>query len=98
MPIDKIGSTESYAAVKRSFAKPKPQLRQIEQDTISLTQIARQNAELLRIHDLAMAAPDIRIEKVQALRDKLQTPSYPDPAIIASLADRLSELFYFSNP
>ena len=47
----------------------------------------------MRIHDLAMAAPDIRMEKVIELRDKLQIPSYPDHAIIASLADRLSELF-----
>ncbi|WGK68116.1 flagellar biosynthesis anti-sigma factor FlgM [Candidatus Haliotispira prima] len=89
MPIDKISSTEHYTVVKRSIVRPQQPVRQVEQDTISLTKAAKQSAEIRRARGVAMSVPDIRSGRVSELLDKLQDPSYPDQVVIGSTADRL---------
>ncbi|MEM9424633.1 MAG: flagellar biosynthesis anti-sigma factor FlgM [Spirochaetota bacterium] len=89
MPIDRIGFTEKPAIARHYVVKPRPQSSQIEPDTISLTKAARKNAEIRRISEIAMSAPDIRTDKLNELRDRIQDPAYPDQNVINGLADRL---------
>ncbi len=94
MPIDKIGSTENYAIVRRNYVKPRLQQHPVGQDTISLTKAAQHNADMLRVRDLALSAPDTRSEKIVEMQGKLQDPAYPDQAIIVKLADRLIDQWH----
>ena len=93
MPIDKIGSTERYFLNRPSIIRPKPISSSPNKDSIHLTKAAKQNAELLRIRDMAILSPDLRIRKIEEIRSKLDDPNYPDSAVIDKTADRLLDFW-----
>ena len=93
MPIDKIGSTERYFLNRPSIARPKPLASPPSKDSIHLTKAARQSAELLRIRDAAISTPDLRIQKMEEVRDKLNDPAYPDLSVIQKTAERLLDFW-----
>lgn len=91
MPIDKINSTEPISQIQRPNYKAKVAKTEQIKDTISVSSAAKQGAELLRVRDMVAQAPDIRTDRLNEVRAKLNDPNYLNSGVIEGLADKLME-------
>ena len=88
MTIDRIGSIDPIQPGKKAGganqAKMTPQT-----DSISISSEAVEKAELYRVRELAAAAPELRMERIEELKAKINDPSYLNNEVIAATADKL---------
>jgi len=86
-PVDPIQPGKKPERVNQASGSPKS-------DTISISSEALEKAELLRIQELAAAAPDIRAERVAELKERINDPSYIDEKMISATADRMIDTLF----
>lgn len=58
-------------------------------DSIKISSEAVEKAEMYRVKELAAASPEIRTEKVEELKIKINDPSYLNKEVISATADRI---------
>jgi negative regulator of flagellin synthesis FlgM len=64
-----------------------------EGDSISLSSEALKKGELYQALELVTAASDIRTDRVEELKQKINDPSYINEAIIRATADKIMDAF-----
>ena len=88
MTIDRVGSIDPIQPGKKPG-----RANQVNQtptkDSINISSEAVEKAELFRIRELAAAAPDIRTEKVEELKARINDPSYLNNEVINATADKI---------
>jgi len=93
MTIDRIGSIDPIQPGKKPNGVGKVN-ETPRTDSISISSAAQEKAELLRIQELAAAAPDLRAERVAELREKINDPAYIDDKVINGTADKLIDALF----
>ena len=63
-------------------------------DSLSISSEALQKAELYRVRELVAAAPDVRMDRVEELKAKINDPSYINDTVINATADKLIDAFF----
>jgi negative regulator of flagellin synthesis FlgM len=63
-------------------------------DSINISSEAKEKAEILRVQELAAAAPELRAERVAELKEKINDPSYINDRVINATADKLMEALF----
>ena len=93
MTIDRIGSIDPIQPGKKpgqtGQAKGNPTT-----DSISISSEAQAKAEVLRTHELAATAPELRTEKIEELRAKINDPAYINDKMLDATADKLIEALF----
>jgi negative regulator of flagellin synthesis FlgM len=64
-------------------------------DSITITSEAAKKAELYQAIEVANAAPEVRLDRVEELKQKINDPSYLNERIINATADRIMDAFGF---
>ncbi|MDR2304117.1 MAG: flagellar biosynthesis anti-sigma factor FlgM [Treponema sp.] len=90
MTIDRIGGIDPIQPGKKPNRSDSVKENGNE-DIISISPAAREKAELYRIRELAIAAPDIREERIAELREKINDPAYINDRLLGETADRILE-------
>jgi len=93
MTIDRIGSIDPIQPGKKPGRVDQVNASQ-GRDSISISSEAVEKAELLRIQDLAAAAPEVRAERVAELREKINDPSYINDKVMNATADKLIDALF----
>ena len=62
-------------------------------DDLSISSEAKAAAEVGRIAQLTKAQDEIRAERVEAAREKIERGDYKDPEVVAEVAKRLMKFF-----
>jgi negative regulator of flagellin synthesis FlgM len=92
MTVERIGPLDPTSNVKKtgkpSKAKPKSDV-----DSINVSQEARSKAEVFKALESTKTAPDVRVDKVEEMKRKLQDPNYPSQEIIEKTADGILKSF-----
>ena len=91
MTVDRIGSLDPIQPGKKPDRSDSVKGSDNE-DIISISPAALEKAELYRIKELAMAASDIREERIAELREKINDPAYINDRLIGETADRILEV------
>lgn len=92
MSIERLGSTDPLAAynknqrVNRSHAG-------MGADSVSVSDEARAKGELYKLDAAVRSADEVRSDKVEAAKLKLQDPNYINDALLNSVADKLMGVF-----
>lgn len=60
-------------------------------DTVSISQEARDAEEIRFLKEVADETPDVRMDKVEAFKAKLNDPNYINDALLAKTADKFME-------
>jgi negative regulator of flagellin synthesis FlgM len=93
MMIDRIGSIEPIQPGK----KPE-RTNQVSEtpkaDSISISSEAVEKAELYRVTELVKAAPDVRVDRIEELKVKINDPSYINDRVLNATADRIIDSFF----
>jgi negative regulator of flagellin synthesis FlgM len=62
-------------------------------DSISLSSESLKKGELYRAHELVAAASDLRMDRIEELKQKFDDPSYINEMIIRATADKIMDVF-----
>jgi len=65
-------------------------------DTIKISNDAKAMAEVYTASETVKATPDVRMDRIAEVQEKLKDPSYIDNKIIESVADSVMDLFGLS--
>ena len=74
--VQNLRKTESSAKVDREY------------DSISVSDEAKEMAEAYYLEKVANETPDVRADRVAAVKEKLKDPNYLSDAVIKSAADK----------
>ena len=90
MTIDRIGSIDPIQPGKKTGRSG--QVSQSEKtDSISLSSEALEKSELHQARELVFASADVRAERIQEMRSKINDPSYINDVILKGTADKIME-------
>ena len=92
MTVERIGPLDPPSNVKKT-ERPSRLARKSDVDSINLSQEARSKAEVFKATEAAKNAPDVRIDRVEEVKRKLQDPSYPSQEAIEKAADGILKSF-----
>ncbi|MDR0623851.1 MAG: flagellar biosynthesis anti-sigma factor FlgM [Treponema sp.] len=92
MTIDRVGPPEPIQPGKKPGRSD--QVRERGQaDSISLSSEAMEKSELYHTIEVVSAAPDLRMDRIAELKDKINDPAYLNDRIIDATADKILESF-----
>ncbi|MDC7124785.1 MAG: flagellar biosynthesis anti-sigma factor FlgM [Spirochaetales bacterium] len=91
MTIDRLGSIDPLSQINKA-GKTGKAVKPQGRDTISVSDEAKNLGEVYRAAEMVKASPDIRMDRVEEVKMKLQDPNYIDSKI-GDVADRLMEAF-----
>lgn len=92
MIIDRIGGINSIQPGKNAGWNNQVN-RDAPTDSISLSPEAMERGEFYRANALAASAPDVRLDRIEELKKKINDPSYINDTIINATADRIMDAF-----
>lgn len=88
MGIDKIGSVNNYNDYAKVNAASKIKKSEAV-DSVAISSQASELSETKRVLDMVNEAPDVRADKVAALKARINDPDYINENVINALADKL---------
>jgi negative regulator of flagellin synthesis FlgM len=92
MMIDRIGSIDPIQPGKK--ANRSGQVNPGSQaDSIALSQEAKEKAEIYQAVELVSAAPDVRVDRIAELKEKINDPDYLNETVIKATADKIMDVF-----
>jgi len=90
MTIDKLGSINPLQHYNRPEKAVKSASKG-DQDSISVSSEARAMGELYQVSEIVKNTDDIRLDRIEEVRRKLEDPSYMNDAVINIVADKIME-------
>ena len=90
MTIDRLGPVDPVARYNKA-GKPAKVDKRNPADSVDVSEEARRSAALKQTADIVRSTPDIRMDRVEEVKAKLQDPNYIDDAVLGIVADRLME-------
>ncbi len=92
MTIDRLGPVDPVSKYNKTNKTSKV-VRKSDSDSINVSDEAKRSAELLKAADTAKSSPDIRMDRVEEVKAKLQDPNYINDKVINSVADSIMDMF-----
>ena len=92
MTVERIGPLDPPSNGKKAGKASKPKTKS-DVDSINVSQEARSKAEVLKAMETTKTAPDVRVDKVEEMKRKLQDPSYPSQEVIEKTAEGILKSF-----
>ena len=76
MTVERIGPLDPASNVKKNEKPARPKTKS-DVDSINVSQEARSKSEVFKATEAARSAPEVRVDRVEEVKRKLQDPSYP---------------------
>lgn len=92
MSIERLGSVDPLSAYSKNQKTSRVQSN-AGQDSVSVSLEARQKAELLKLDSQVRASSDIRMDKVEEAKRKLEDPNYINSTVMDSVASKIMNAF-----
>jgi negative regulator of flagellin synthesis FlgM len=95
MTVERIGPPDPASNIKKTEKTSRLQSKE-ELDAINVSEEAKSKSEVFKAAEAARLAPDIRTDKVEEAKRKLQDPTYPSQEVIEAVADGVLKAFGIS--
>ena len=90
MTIDKLGAIDSISKYNKTEKVSKPE-QKISSDSISFSEEAKSKGEVYKVTEEAKLAPDVRLDRIEEVKKKLEDPSYIDEKVVETVAERVMD-------
>ncbi|MDR1249353.1 MAG: flagellar biosynthesis anti-sigma factor FlgM [Treponema sp.] len=90
MTVDRIGSLDPIQPGKKPGRSDQVNQRK-NTDSISLSSEALEKSELHQARELVFSTVDVRAERIQEMKSKLNDPSYINKTILEGTADKIMD-------
>lgn len=84
--IDPVSKANETARNNRATRKGKP-------DSVNVSSEAQKMSAVYHATEVVASAPDVRMDRVEEVRQKLQDPDYIDDQVVEAVADGIMENF-----
>ncbi|MDR2631495.1 MAG: flagellar biosynthesis anti-sigma factor FlgM [Spirochaetaceae bacterium] len=92
MTIDRIGSVDPVPPGKKPGRSS--QVNPSEKtDSITFSQEAVEKGDLYHAIELVASAPDMRLDRIEELKQKINDPAYLNDTLIKATADKIMDAF-----
>jgi negative regulator of flagellin synthesis FlgM len=91
MMIDRLGGIDPLQNLQQTKRVTNKPVTNTLEDTVSVSQEAKEMAEAYYLSEIAASTPDVRSDLVAQVKDKIKDPNYINSAVINSVADRFLE-------
>ncbi len=92
MTIERLGPVDPvqrYSQADKTKAKDsRPQ-----NDSVAFSDEAKLKAEMLRVSEQVRQAPDVRLDRIEEVRQKLEDPDYIDNRVVEHVAEQIMDMF-----
>ena len=88
MMIDRLGGIDPLQNLQQTKRVTNKPVTNTLEDTVSVSQEAKEMAEAYYLSEIAASTPDVRSDLVAQVKDKIKDPNYINSAVISSVADR----------
>ncbi len=95
MNVERLGPLEPVAKQNKAKRAAKP-AKTGGADSINISQDAKSMGEVYKAAEIVKSSSDIRMDRVQEVKDKLKDPSYIDNKVVESVADSVLDVFGLS--
>lgn len=95
MNIERLGPVDPVNKLGKTNKTSKP-IKPGEKDSISISNDAKTMAEVYQAVETVKASPDIRADRVEEVRRKLEDPSYINDKLLGDVADSIMDMFGIS--
>jgi len=95
MNINSLGPVEPVSKQNKTSKAVKP-VNTGGKDSIQISSDAKAMAEVYNTAETVKASPDIRMDRVEEVKEKLKDPAYIDNKIVEAVADSVMDLFGLS--
>lgn len=92
MTIDRLGSIDPLKNYNKTDKAAKV-VKNDKADSIEVSREAKAQAELFSAREIARNAPEVRMDRVEEMKVKLQNPDYINSAILESTAEGILKSF-----
>lgn len=92
MTVERLGPVDPVSKFNKSDKTSKP-VKKDGADSISFSEEARSKGEIYRATEEAKLAPEIRQDRVDEVKKKLQDPNYINDKVIEAVAEQVIDLF-----
>jgi negative regulator of flagellin synthesis FlgM len=92
MTVERIGPLDLTSNIKKA-ERPSRTHRKSDLDSINVSEEAKSKAEVLKATEIARKASEIRTDRIEEVKRKLQDPSYPSRQVIETAADNILKSF-----
>ena len=91
MTIERLGPVDPvqrYSQTERTQRAAKP-----ENDSVDFSDEARIKAEVFHITEQVRKTPDVRADRVEEVKRKLEDPNYIDDIVVEHVAEQIMDMF-----
>jgi negative regulator of flagellin synthesis FlgM len=92
MTIDRLGPVDPV----QKFKKPgnvSNVAKKGDTDSISISSEAKSLGEIYKSQEEVKMSPDIRLDRIEEVKKKLEDPNYIDDAVVEVVAERVMDVF-----
>ncbi len=91
MTIERLGPVDPvqrYSQAEKTQRAAKP-----ENDSVDFSDEAKMKAEVYQIAEQVRKAPDVRADRVEEVKKKLEDPNYIDDIVVEHVAEQIMDMF-----
>ncbi|MBT3273591.1 MAG: flagellar biosynthesis anti-sigma factor FlgM [Spirochaetales bacterium] len=92
MTIDKLGPINPVSKYNKTEKVSKPSNRD-KTDSISFSEEAKSKGEVYKITEEVKLSPEIRQDRIDEVKKKLEDPNYIDEKVVEMVAEKVMDLF-----
>jgi negative regulator of flagellin synthesis FlgM len=92
MTIERLGPIDSISRFNKANKANKTEKKE-NTDSVSFSKEAKNLGEIYKATEEVKIAPDVRMDRVEEVRAKLQDPSYIDEKVLESVAENVLDMF-----
>ena len=92
MTIEGLGPIDSISKLKKNSKAAVPQ-KAAETDSVDVSKEARNLAELYQASEAVKNSADVRMDRIEEVKRKLEDPNYIDDAVVDMVADNIMKSF-----
>jgi len=92
MMIDRLGGIDPLKNVQNTYKTPRVSGTS-QSDSINVSAEAKELSETYFAMETAIAAPDVRLDRVAEVMQKIKDPSYINNSVVDLVADRLMDVY-----
>ena len=92
MSIERLGPVDPVQRYSPSDKSRRVDTKH-DRDSVALSEEARIKAEVFQLSEQVRQAPDVRADRVEEVRRKLEDPNYINDAVVEHVAEQIMDMF-----
>ena len=92
MTIERLGPVDPVQRYSQTDKTKSPQSKP-ENDSVAFSDEAKLKADMMRVAEQVKETPDVRLDRIEEVKKKLEDPNYIDDRVVEHVAEQIMDMF-----